>query len=645
MISSIGLQEILNKGFEVTEHSPFLVGLSPINLFVGVNNSGKSRLLRSIFNEVNNPSLYDPNLWHEATLNNSKAQLANLISNTLASRENNNWELSLINELENKLSDFYQNPYSSYLPLHEIISIINSISEEDFIRENASISSVLPKLKIPYINLRNRIVEIIEGGSNNPSPIGRIYIPILRGLRPLQIQGGNSEENSKYIKENNLQKLKFDSLNTYSVRTKYDYFQNQSLNNRILGSIHTGLEMYLRIMSLLLGTEEQRALISRFEDFLSQHIFMEKITLIPRLGQDVLNIKIGRDPQLEIYNLGDGIQSILCILFPLFLSEEKMNLVFIEEPEYHLHPKLQRILLKGLKYFENNQYFISTHSNTFIDDEGTSIYKVEKSEGISRITYIPKRKEKSKLLRNLGYHPSDLLQANYIIWVEGPSDKIYFEFWIQQLDPTLKEGRDYSIMFYSGSTFKHMILDKPGAELSLLSSLNQRFGIIMDSDRTTEGEELKKEKARIKSIFEKEQKYCWITEKKEIENYIPNETFEKVVIELNSDKNLSFRHGSYINRLKGVYDNDSKGEISQKIRIPNALFSRILKTDNLNLDEIDHQELVDGIKKGLEESRRTTIKIDKVNFAEKVVQENPPIGNEELRNKILELIADIKKVQ
>ncbi|SHU60945.1 Uncharacterised protein [Mycobacteroides abscessus subsp. bolletii] len=66
----------------------------------------------------------------------------------------------------------------------------------------------------------------------------------------------------------------------------------------------------------------------------------------------------------------------------------------------------------------------------------------------STIQAAGKPNELSQVCVDLGYRPSDLLQANYVVWVEGPSDRTYIRRWLQIANPDLQEGIDYSIMFY-----------------------------------------------------------------------------------------------------------------------------------------------------------------------------------------------------
>ena len=55
------------------------------------------------------------------------------------------------------------------------------------------------------------------------------------------------------------------------------------------------------------------------------------------------------------------------------------------------------------------------------------------------------------ILRDLRYQASDLLQTNGIIWVEGPSNRIYINRWLELSGSKFTEGVDYSIMFYGGA--------------------------------------------------------------------------------------------------------------------------------------------------------------------------------------------------
>ncbi|MEZ4770015.1 MAG: hypothetical protein R2844_16480, partial [Caldilineales bacterium] len=66
---------------------------------------------------------------------------------------------------------------------------------------------------------------------------------------------------------------------------------------------------------------------------------------------------------------------------------------------------------------------------------------------------------------------SDILQANCIIWVEGPSDRIYLKHWLRTIAPELDEGIQFSIMFYGGRLLSHLSADD--AEIDEFISLRK----------------------------------------------------------------------------------------------------------------------------------------------------------------------------
>jgi hypothetical protein len=43
-----------------------------------------------------------------------------------------------------------------------------------------------------------------------------------------------------------------------------------------------------------------------------------------------------------------------------------------------------------------------------------------------------------------------------VIWVEGPSDRIYIRHWLKLADAHLTEEVHFSIMFYGGKLLSHL---------------------------------------------------------------------------------------------------------------------------------------------------------------------------------------------
>ena len=177
---------------------------------------------------------------------------------------------------------------------------------------------------------------------------------------------------------------------------------------------------------------------------------------------------------------------------------------------------------------ENDSHiFITTHShiaiNTFFDKEKTVIYHVNKKENESRLIRVDNHSDRIDVLNDLEVRASDLFQSNGIIWVEGPSDRIYINKWLEVFcGSQFIEGSDYQFLYYGGKTLSHYSADESAqADLISILTTNQNAAIIIDSDRRQKKSKINETKTRIRSEFSQINGFCWITQGKEIENYIP----------------------------------------------------------------------------------------------------------------------------
>jgi predicted ATP-dependent endonuclease of OLD family len=215
---------------------------------------------------------------------------------------------------------------------------------------------------------------------------------------------------------------------------------------------------------------------------------------IPHDRSDIL---VNMDEKiLPLTSLGTGIHEVIILASAATVLKDQI--VCIEEPELHMHPELQKKFIEYLDRETTNQYFITTHSGSILDRPGTSIFHVTLSNGVSKVTPVSSTSQRFSVCTDLGYRASDLVQSNCIIWVEGPSDRIYLKWWIKSLDPTLVEGIHYSIMFYGGRLLSHLSADDPEVgEFISLRRLNQNISIVIDSDKKSKQSEINETKRRV----------------------------------------------------------------------------------------------------------------------------------------------------
>ncbi|WP_431900464.1 AAA family ATPase [Micromonospora chalcea] len=131
----------------------------------------------------------------------------------------------------------------------------------------------------------------------------------------------------------------------------------------------------------------------------------------------------------NLKDLGTGVEQVLLAL-TVGLAQEHASFVAIEEPETALHPAAQRAMLALFHEWSGNRTFIlTTHSPVFLDSElgRPIIYALKREAGRSSVFQADP--SLVDVMESLGGRLSDVLSADRILLVEGPSDRDVLSAW------------------------------------------------------------------------------------------------------------------------------------------------------------------------------------------------------------------------
>lgn len=575
--------------------------LNRINIFVGANNSGKSRLMRrairhgttcfDVFEET-----FAPGLVHEINLLLSKLDLSGAVARIridLLFREVGlKGVMRIIGELKKSKGGRTISNEILNISYEKIIDTIearvniwvnydSSLGEGTFFPKlkksidqgfEYEIQALLLFLELQKIEVRVLLDKSHYGHQFSITGVGgyssedilklidllqllrkdeflpiseasKIYIPILRSANRLWLSNKTSDKNPDPI------------LFETTTRKNYEDELVEDLE------IFTGQKLFYKIVAARNGRAPERKAFEEFEAFLSNEFFSGKrIEIVAELGDlsevgkvetsvmaQSIQIHIEGDEDRKIHNLGDGIQALIMLTFPIFMAKKETH-IFIEEPELNLHPGMQRIFLDVISKHnfiveKNLKFFMTTHSNHFLDltiteNAPVSIFTLQRTKGDKTDSNAKFRIKnvfagEKELLTELGVQNSSVFIGNCSIWVEGITDRKYIRRYLEayskahKYKKAFREDLHFVFFEYAGSNLVHYSFeDIDTADIEKIKGMRLSNSILVIADKD-DGKEAKH------TFFSKLNgvnfQYRKLETALEIENLLTKEVVEKAL--------------------------------------------------------------------------------------------------------------------
>lgn len=373
----------------------YKLDLQNMTILIGKNNEGKSNLIKAL------------NLAMEIVRFSGNFRRRMIPHQLYAWRDDFPVGLQNKTKLKNKSTEFrldFKLSEEEIATFHEKVgsNINGDLSVYIEIKQDDTFSITVPKRGKNATSLSSKIESISQFICEN---ISLQYIPAIRS------------ESDAYDVISNIIESEFQQTEDEEYKKAQEYIERyqkkklKELSNRIKEPLAVFMPS-IKTVSLSL------------EDRFSRKPFLRNKNFEISIDDGVLT---------SLSQKGDGVKSLTTMAI-LSKTNAKNQVIIIDEPEAHLHPEAIHYLKKVLfELADTNQLIISTHNPIFVNRSSVSsniIVENHKATPAGRIETIRK---------TLGVKIADnLVYSDYVIVVEGPSDKMVLERFMQE-DEQLKK--------------------------------------------------------------------------------------------------------------------------------------------------------------------------------------------------------------
>lgn len=242
----------------------------------------------------------------------------------------------------------------------------------------------------------------------------------------------------------------------------------------------------------------KRRSISELQESISSILEKEvsfKLPPIARRDKDEyidLLVSINGSKPYDLHLQGSGFLQIVEILATIEFIDAPLKLLLVDEPDSHIHSKLQRKLISHLKSIDHNQFFVISHNDQFVTNAGEGeiffLNEEVKEDGVLK----PINSNSFDIIKNsLGgvVMSLELLnQSKQIVFVEGNDDAKYITTLYKKIADISEITKSISDITFFPLRGKDNIVQKIEYNKRTLSNLlkGKKWKVLFDQDFSTQ---------------------------------------------------------------------------------------------------------------------------------------------------------------
>lgn len=317
--------------------------------------------------------------------------------------------------------------------------------------------------------------------------------------------------------------------------------------------INVGRDFIQKWADFKLGAAETTRRAIAVEEAVQDMFGFKSLQINAATDNTTLSLIINRNPR-KLYEVGSGLTQFILALAHAAMKQP--SFILIDEPELSLHPSLQMKFLNKLNSFARYGTLFATHSIGLARAAASSrIYSVQQDDhGRSAVHELDDTPNLSDFLSELSFHGYRELGFDKILLAEGRTD-------CSALRPLLRTyGKDHKIVVLSlgGSD---QITARAEPQLQEIKRICPNVTALIDSEKDSEKAKLHKDREGFVTACERVGIPCHVLSRRALENYFSDRAVGKV----HGKKYRAPDHYERLEKLKLRWNKNESWRISQEM--------------------------------------------------------------------------------